>query len=60
MYKEWPPLLRLLGEELGYTVRGAKGALGYDTFAVDLSSWKLRLTNRTPVIWVKRADLEGS
>jgi hypothetical protein len=60
MYKEWPPLLRLLGEELGYTVRGAKRALGYDIFAVDLSSWKLRLTNRTPVIWVKRADLEGS
>jgi Cdc6-like AAA superfamily ATPase len=60
MIKEWPPLLRLLGEELGYAVRGGKPTLGYPLFAVDLSSWKLRLTNRTPVIWVKCADLEGS
>jgi hypothetical protein len=60
MGKEWPSLLRFLGEELGYAVRGTKSALGYDLFAIDLSSWKLRLTNRTPVIWVKRADLEGS
>ena len=59
MYKELPPLLRLLSEELGYTVREGKAALGYEVFFVDLASWKLRLTNRTPVIWVKRADLES-
>jgi hypothetical protein len=58
VYKEWPPLLRLLNDELGYTVRAGKPTLGYATFSLDLSSWKLRLSNRTPVIWVRRADLE--
>jgi hypothetical protein len=59
MGKEWPALLRLLGEELGYVVRVGKPTLGYELFFVDLSSWKLRLSNRTPIIWVKRSDLEG-
>jgi hypothetical protein len=59
-HKDWPPLLRLLNEELGYEVRPQKPALGYDLFAIDLSSWKLRLSSRTPVIWVRRSDLEGS
>jgi hypothetical protein len=57
MSKEWPPLLRLLGEELGYTIRSAKPALGYDLFTLDLASWKLRLSNQTPLIWVKKGDL---
>ncbi|HSJ54033.1 MAG TPA: AAA family ATPase [Anaerolineae bacterium] len=58
--KDWPPLLRLLSEDLGYAVRPGKPALGYDLFSVDLSSWKLRLTDTTPVVWVKRADLENT
>ena len=41
VYKEWPPLLRHLSDELGYVVRGGKTALGYELFYVDLSSWKL-------------------
>jgi hypothetical protein len=60
MYKEWPPLLRRLSEDLGYVVRAGKPALGYELFFVDLSFWKLRLSNRTPVIWVKRRDLEST
>ncbi|MGD2040857.1 MAG: AAA family ATPase [Anaerolineae bacterium] len=60
MHKEWPPLLRRLSEELGYAVRQAKRTLGYDLFSIDLSSWKLRLSNRTPIVWVKRGDLEES
>ena len=28
-------------------------------FSIDLSSWKLRLSSRTPVIWVKTKDLDG-
>jgi hypothetical protein len=60
MYKEWPPLLRHLSEDLGYVVRAGKPALGYELFFVDLSSWKLRLSNRTPVIWVKHRDLEST
>ena len=58
--KDWPPLLRLLSEDLGYSVRQGKPALGYELFSVDLSSWKLRLTDNTPVVWVKRADLEDT
>ncbi len=58
MDKEWPPLLRLMNEELGYVVRSGKRTLGYDLFYVDLSSWKLRLSNSTPTIWVKSADLK--
>ena len=56
MPKEWPPLLRRFSEELGYTVRAAKPALGYELFSIDLSSWKLRLSSRTSAIWVRRSD----
>lgn len=59
-HKEWPPLLRLFSEDLGYAVRKGKTTLGYELFFLDLSSWKLRLSNRTPVIWVKKSDLAGS
>jgi hypothetical protein len=60
MQKEWPPLLRRLSEELGYAVRAGKPALGYDLFYLDLSAWKLRLTDHTPLIWVKQADLAST
>jgi hypothetical protein len=59
MQRDWPRLLRLLHEELGYTVREGKPSLGYQLFYIDLSSWKLRLSNRTPVIWVQTRDLDG-
>jgi hypothetical protein len=59
MQRDWPRLLRLLHEELGYTVREGKPSLGYQLFHIDLSSWKLRLSNRTPVIWVQTRDLDG-
>jgi hypothetical protein len=59
MQKDWPRLLRLFHEELGYTVREAKPSLGYELFTIDLSSWKLRLSNRTTVIWVKTKDLDN-
>ena len=45
-------------EELGYPIHEGKLTLGYEIYFIDLSSWKLRLSNRTPVIWVKREDLE--
>lgn len=58
--KDWPKLLRLLSEDLGYVVRSSKAALGYEIYTVDLSSWKLRLSSRTPVIWVKASDLSSN
>jgi hypothetical protein len=60
MIKVWPKLLQLFSDELGYSVQAGKSALGYDLYTIDLSSWKLRLSNRTPVIWVKSCDLEES
>ena len=59
MQRDWPRLLRLLHEELSYNVREGSPTLGYELFFVDLSSWKLRLSNRTPVIWVKTKDLDN-
>jgi len=59
MQKEWPPLLRRFHEELGYTVQEENPSLGYEMFSIDLSSWKLRLPTRTPVLWLKPNDLEG-
>jgi len=59
MQKDWPRLLRLFHEELGYAVREGNPTLGYQLFLIDLSSWKLRLSNRTPIIWVKTKDLDG-
>lgn len=60
MSKDWPRLLRHFSEDLGYAVHQGKHTLGYEIYYIDLSSWKLRLSSRTPVIWVKRADLESS
>lgn len=59
MGKDWPSILRLFHEELGYNVRLGKQSLGYQLFYMDLSSWKLRLSNHTPVIWVQTKDLDG-
>jgi Cdc6-like AAA superfamily ATPase len=52
-------MLRLFHEELGYSVRAGKPSLGYQLFSIDLSSWKLRLSSRTPLIWVQTKDLDG-
>jgi hypothetical protein len=60
MGRDWPELLRRLGDELGYAVHEKKEAMGYKMFAIDLSSWKLRLSNYTPIIWVRSCDLELS
>lgn len=58
MSKEFPALLRHLREELNYDVRPGPSSLGYELFYIDLSSWKLRLSNRTLVIWAKSADVQ--
>jgi hypothetical protein len=57
MQKDWPRLLVMLNEELGYKVTEGPETLGYELFYIDLSTWKLRISNRTPVIWVKMSDL---
>lgn len=57
MSKERPLLLRRLGDELKYNVVVGPTTLGYDLFFIDLSSWKLRLSERTPMIWVKSRNI---
>lgn len=59
MGNEWPSMLRHFHEELGYTVCAGKPSMDYQLFYMDLSSWKLRLSSRTPVIWVQTKDLDG-
>ncbi len=58
MYKNWPPMLRRLSDELAYVVRPHKPVLGFELFSIDLSAWKLRLSSHTPIVWVKGEDLE--
>jgi hypothetical protein len=60
MQKDWPSLLKRLSDELGYAVKAGKPALGYELFYLDLSAWKLRLTDHTPLIWVKESDLAAT
>jgi hypothetical protein len=58
MDKEWPVLLTFLKDELDYRIRPGNPILGYHLFYVDLSSWKLRLSNHTPLVWIKKTDFE--
>lgn len=50
----WPDLLQRLSD-LKYRIRrpGQKTVAGYELFLVDLSEWKLRFPDRTPLIWAK-------
>jgi hypothetical protein len=58
MGKEFPPLLEFLSEKLEYRILGGASALGYELFYIDLSSWKLRLSDWTPIVHVQRSDLQ--
>ncbi len=58
MDKEWPVLLTFLKDELDYKIRPGNRVFGYHLFYVDLSSWKLRFTNHTPLVWIRRPDCE--
>lgn len=54
----WPVLLQRL-RDLRYRVRlrGATGQ-GYEEYWVDLSDWRLSLSDRTPILWVNSELLE--
>ena len=55
--KDMPPLLHFLEQKLNNRVRGHDEVLGYELYFVDLSAWKLRFSNATPVLWMKENDL---
>ncbi len=50
-----PDFLQFLDGTLGHKVKLHKEVLGYDLYLVDLSDWKLRFSDRTPLIIVKEA-----
>lgn len=52
-----PDFLQLLDGTLGHKVKLRREVLGYEVYLVDLSDWKLRFSDRTPLILVKEADL---
>jgi hypothetical protein len=56
---ELPTLLEYFKDHLGFIVKPNVSSFGYQTFFIDLSSLKLRLSHQTPVIWVKNSDVEG-
>jgi Cdc6-like AAA superfamily ATPase len=48
-------------DDLGYRVQplGRRNQSGYSLYLVDLSEWKLRLSEVTPLIWVTREDMDS-
>lgn len=55
--KEMPPFLQFLDQKLNDRVRHHEQVLGYDLYFADLSAWKLRFSNATPILCLKAADL---
>lgn len=55
--QEMPAFLHFLDETLDYRVRRHEETLGFHVYLVDFSAWKLRFSDRSPVIWVPSHDL---
>jgi AAA+ ATPase superfamily predicted ATPase len=55
--QELPDFLQWLEATLGHRIQLHEEVLGYSLYLVDFSGWKLRFTDRTPVIWVGSDDL---
>lgn len=54
-----PIALHTLTEKLRFRYRGPQRAGSFDTYLVDLSDWKLSLSDQTPCIWVQAADIQA-
>ncbi len=55
--QEMPPFLQWVECDLDYAIRLREEVLGYQVYFADFSAWKLRFSDRTPLIWVREADL---
>jgi hypothetical protein len=55
--QEVPDFVQFLEESLTCRIRLHEEVLGFDLYFLDVSSWKLRFSDRTPVIWVRQEDL---
>ncbi len=56
---EMPAFLQFMENALGSRVILHEEVLGYHLYFVDLSDWKLRFSDRTPVIWVAEGDFSA-
>lgn len=56
---ELPEFLQFLENDLKCPIRSHQEVLGFDYYLVDFSSWKLRFSDHTPVIWVSSDDLKS-
>lgn len=52
-----PPFLQYLEDFLNYGVCLHEQVLQFDLYFLDFSSWKLRFSDRSPIIWVSQDDL---
>lgn len=55
--QQMPDFLQFLETTLNLRARLHEEILGYHVYFIDLSDWKLRFSDRTPVIWVGENDL---
>lgn len=55
--QQMPEFLQFVEADLGHPVRLHDEVLGYHLYFLDLSDWKLRFSDRTPLIWVTESDL---
>jgi len=53
-----PELIRFLSEDLRFRIRKRDKAFDYEFYLLDLSEWKLRLSDRSPFIRVEARHLE--
>lgn len=58
MSPEVPQLVSFLTEDMKFRLRRRGNASGFDFYIVDLSGWKLRLSDRTPFIHIGEEHLE--
>lgn len=54
---QMPDFLQFLDGTLNHRVKLFRETLGYSLYFLDFSEWKLRFSDRTPVIWVTENDL---
>jgi hypothetical protein len=58
MSDNMPELIRFLSEDLRFRIRKRDKAFDYEFYLLDLSEWKLRLSDRSPFIRVEARHLE--
>lgn len=56
--QQMPSALKTITERLNFPYLGPHRIGRFNTYLIDLSDWSLSLSDKTPCIWVKKADIE--